>query len=267
MNETHITRRKKRSPSVEARMVGSKPSPTFLDDSREWRRIFAEWWGTFLLVLAGAGSHFAGAVAGASDVSIAAAIAPALTVMSVIYFMGTVSGAHLNPAVTYAFAIRGNFPWRRVPGYVAAQLVGAISAVLILRMLFGDVASLGATMPDAGINAWQALAIEVLLTAGLVNVILGTAAGARVIGPNGAIAVSGYIAVAGLWAGSLTGASMNLARSLAPDIVRGDYSTSWIYIVGPLLGASIAVGFEWILKGRPTAEGSAAAQGTLEDER
>src|SRR5580698_4033039 len=99
MNETHVTRRKKRSPSVEARMVGSKPSPTFLDDSREWRRIFAEWWGTFLLVLAGAGSHFAGAVAGASDVSIAAAIAPALTVMSVIYIMGTVSGGHLNPAL------------------------------------------------------------------------------------------------------------------------------------------------------------------------
>jgi aquaporin Z len=246
-------------------MTGSKPSPRFLDESREWRRIFAEWWGTFLLVLAGAGSHVAAAVTGDTQATfVAAAVAPGLTVMAVIYFMGTVSGAHLNPAVTLAFSVRGNFPWPRVPGYIVAQLAGAVAAIGFLRAVFGEVGLLGATLPGANVSGWQAFATEAVLTAGLVNVILGTAAGARNIGPNGAIAVGGYIALAGLWASSLTGASMNPARSLAPDIVLVDFATSWIYIAGPLAGALIAVGFQWILKGPPTAEGSISAQGTLE---
>jgi aquaporin Z len=105
--------------------------------------------------------------------------------------------------------------------------------------------------------------MEVVLTAGLVNTILGTASGARNIGTNGAIAVGGYIALAGLWSAPVPGASMNPVRSLAPDLVRGDFHTTWICIVGPAVGALIAVGFEWILKGKPTAAGGIAAQGTL----
>lgn len=248
------------------RMLGGRPSPFFLDHSREWRRLFAEWWGTLLLVAAGVGTHMAAAATGTDRLEgIGAAIAPALTVMAVIYFMGTVSGAHLNPAVTVAFAVRRNFPWARVPGYVFAQMAGALSAVLFFRIVFGDIAALGATAPGRGVDSLQAFAVETLLTAGLVNTILGTAAGARIIGPNGAIGVSGYIALAGLWASPITGASMNPARSLAPDIVRGDFATSWLYVGAPLLGALIAVGFEWILKGPPTAEGNVAAQGTLDD--
>lgn len=259
--------RGKHEAAAAVRMLGDKPSPYFLDDTREWRRIFAEWWGTFLLVLAGAGAHVAAAVTGDDSLrAIGGAVAPALTVMAVIYFMGTVSGAHLNPAVTFAFAARRNFPWRRVPGYVVAQIAGAVCAVLFLRLLFGDAGSLGATEPGANISAWQAFATEVLLTAGLVNVILGTAAGARIIGPHGALGVSGYIALAGLWASPISGASMNPARSLAPDLIRGEFATTWLYVVAPLLGALIGVGFEWILKGRPTPEGTVAAQGTLEDE-
>lgn len=236
-------------------------SADFLDPSREWRRVFAEWWGTLLLVVSGAGAAMAGAINGAHAIHPAAAIVPGLTVMVVIYFLGSVSGAHLNPAVTLAFALRRNFPWTRVPGYVAAQFVGAVTAVFFLRATFGDIASLGATVPGQHVDRLQALAVEVLLTAGLVNTILGTATGARNIGANGGIAVGGYIALAGLWASALSGASMNPARSLASDILRGNLSTSYIYVAGPVAGALIAVVFEWVLRGAPTAEGTATAQG------
>jgi aquaporin Z len=257
--------RKRSTGNSGPRKPEESPSPEFLDASREWRRIFAEWWGALLLVVAGAGAHVADAVTGgAHAMSLAGAVAPGLTVMVVIYFLGTISGAHLNPVVTLAFALRHNFPWIRVPGYIAAQLAGGIAAIAFLRATFGDVGSLGATAPGAHIGTLQALAIEVLLTAGLVNTILGTAAGARNIGPNGAIAVGGYIALAGLWAAPISGASMNPARSLAPDLIRGDFTTTWVYVIGPLAGALIAVCFEWILKGAPTIEGTITAQGKIE---
>jgi aquaporin Z len=117
-------------------------------------------------------------------------------------------------------------------------------------------------VPSSGIGYGKALAMEVLLTTGLVNTILGTASGARNIGTNGAIAVGGYIALAGLWAAPITGASMNPARSFAPDLVRGNFGTTWIYVIGPAICALIGVIFEWILKGRPRAAGAIAAQGT-----
>jgi len=236
----------------------------FSNPRREWRRLFSEAWGTFLLVLAAAGAGVVGALTGKISPAMAAT-APGLTVMAVIYFMGTVSGAHLNPAVTIAFALRRNFPWLRVPGYLVAQFTGGLLATLFLRLMFGKTGKLGATVPGDGIGNLRALAMEVVLTAGLVNTILGTASGARNIGTNGAIAIGGYIALAGLWAAPISGASMNPARSLAPDLVRGDFRTTWIYIVGPLAGAIIAVGFEWILKGPATREGTVTAQGTPDE--
>lgn len=234
-------------------------SKTFLDPKHEWRRLFAEVWGTFLLVVAGAGAAMVGKLS--FEVSLAMqVIAPGLTVMVVIYFMGTVSGAHLNPVVTLAFSLRRHFPWQRVPGYWIAQLAGGLLAVLFLRFLLGTVGDMGATIPK-DLSPWKAFALEILLTTGLVNTILGTASGPRNVGPNGAIAVGSYIVLAGLWAGHLTGASMNPVRSLAPDIVRGNFSTSWVYLLATFTGALVAVCFEWILKGKPSKHASLEAQG------
>jgi aquaporin Z len=247
-------------------MLNPQVVPDFLDSSLEWRRIFAEIWGTFLLVLVAAGGGVVKDLSGESMNLAMIVVAPGLMVMAIIYFLGTVSGAHLNPVVTLAFAVRGNFPWCRVPGYFAAQLIGGITAAVFLRAMFGKVGLLGATVPGVGIGGTRAMAMEAVLTAGLVNTILGTASGARNIGTNGALAVGAYIALSGLWASPISGASMNPVRSIAPDLVRGDFNTSWIYIVGPILGALAGVCFEYILRGKHTAAGTIAAQGTLDEE-
>jgi aquaporin Z len=187
------------------RIAQRQLSTDFLDHALEWRLI----WGTFLLVVVAAGGEVVASRSSGAVTPGMRAVAPGLMVMAIIYFMGAVSGAHLNPAVTLAFAVRRNFPWRRVPGYVLGQVVGGVLAALFLRVMFGTIAALGATVPGSGIGNGKALAMEVLLTTGLVNTILGTASGARNIGTNGAIAVGGYIALAGLWAAPITGASMN----------------------------------------------------------
>jgi aquaporin Z len=232
----------------------------FLQPANKWRALFAECWGTFLLVLVGAGavvaSKFTGEVSKAMEV-----VAPGIMVMSIIYFMGAVSGAHINPAVTIAFALRRHFPWIKVPTYIAAQLVGGLLAAAFLRSLFGGVGDAGATIPYSGLDNWKVLIIEMVLTTGLVNTILSTASGPGNVGNNGAIAIGGYIAVAGLWAGPLTGASMNAVRTLAPDLVRGDLRSTGSYILATFLGAIIAVIFEWILKGKPSEHADKEAQG------
>jgi len=240
----------------------------FADASREWRRLFAELFGTFLLVLAGAGAPVVNAFSHGAVGRGAAVTAPGLTVMAIILFMGTVSGAHLNPAVSIAFAARGDFPWRRVPGYVLVQLIGATLAVLFLGAIFGKVGTLGATVPGAGIDDLQAMLMELVLTVGLVSTILGTASGAQNVGPLSAVAVAGYIVLAGLWSSPITGASMNPARSFAPDLVLGDFSHYWVYAVGPIAGGLVAVGLAFILRGRGGDEHAiAAAQGTLDEPR
>jgi aquaporin Z len=234
----------------------------FEDSSREWRRLFSELFGTFLLVLAGAGAPVVNAFTHGAIGRGAAVTAPGLMVMAVILFMGTVSGAHLNPAVSVAFAARGDFPWRRVPGYIVVQLVGATLAVLFLDAMFGRVGMLGATVPGAHIDGGQAMLLELVLTVGLVSTILGTASGAQNVGPLSAVAVGGYIVLAGLWSSPITGASMNPARSFAPDLVLGDFSHYWPYLLGPLAGALMAVAAAFVLRGPGGDEHAlAAAQG------
>lgn len=237
----------------------------FENERLEYRRLFSEAWGTFLLVLVAAGGGVVGALPYGSSLTLATkALAPGMMVMGIIFFMGTISGAHLNPAVTLAFAVRGNFPWRRVPGYILAQFAGAVLAALVLQWLFGGIMN-GATEPAQGVSPLVAVLTEALLTLGLVSVILGTATGARNIGVAGAVAVGFYIGLVSVWGAPVTGASMNPMRSLAPDLVGGDLSHYWIYLAGPVLGAMAAVLFEYILRGKATKAGAAAAQGVLSE--
>ncbi len=236
----------------------------FDDPRREWRRLFSELLGTFALVLVASGG---GILHAKGEISLAAAVvAPGLMVMAIILFMGAVSGAHLNPGVSLAFALRGDFPWKRVPGYIVIQLVGATLAALFLRWVFGNAEHLGATLPGPGYQNWQALLMEIVLTALLVSVILGTASAAQNVGAIAALGVGGYIALAGLWAAPVSGVSMNPARSFGPALVSGDWTSYWVYLVGPLAGALIAVGFAMVLRGRggdPSAR--AAGSGVLDE--
>ena len=220
----------------------------FDDPRKELRRLFSELLGTFALVLAASGG---GLLHAKGQISLAAAVvAPGLMVMAIILFMGAVSGAHLNPAVSLAFALRGDFPWRRVPGYIVTQLVGATLACLFLRWVFGNVEHLGATLPGPGYQDWQALLMEIALTVLLVSVILGTASAAQNVGAIAALGVGGYIALAGLWAAPVSGVSMNPARSFGPALASGYWTGYWVYVVGPVTGALIAVGFAYVLRGR-----------------
>ena len=244
-------------------MLHASAPPDFcLESAHEWRRLFAEAWGTFLLVVVAAGAAVVGARSNGAITLSMKVVSPGIMVMAIIYFMGTVARP-FNPAVTLAFAARRNFPWSRTPGYIAAQLVGELAAAWFLRSMFGIEGLLGATTPGAHVSDFKAFVMEALLTTGLVGRNFGTASGARNVGSNGALAVGGYIALAGLWAAPISGASMNPVRSFAPDLIRGDLSTDWIYVAGPVLGAMIAVGFEWILKGPPTAAGNLAAGGAI----
>ena len=240
--------------------------PKDFDDPRQARRrLFSELLGTFALVLAAAGG---GLLHAKGQISLAAAVvAPGLMVMAIILFMGAVSGAHLNPAVSLAFALRGDFPWRRVPAYIATQLIGATLACLFLRWVFGNVEHLGATLPGPGYKNWQALLMEIALTALLVSVILGTASAAQNVGAIAALGVGGYIALAGLWAAPVSGVSMNPARSFGPALASGDWTSYWVYLVGPIAGALIAVGFAFMLRGRGgDAISRAAGSGVLDQE-
>jgi aquaporin Z len=185
-------------------------------------------------------------------------------VLAIILFMGKVSGAHLNPGVSIAFALRGNFPWRRVPGYIVVQLIGATLAALFLRGVVDVSATYGSNYPASSYSAGAAFLMEAVLTLGLVSVILGTASGAQNVGLFGAFGVGAYIALAGLWGSPISGTSMNPARTFGPDLVSADFGSYWVYIAGPLVGAAIAVGIAFVLRGRGGGlAGSAAAQGAL----
>lgn len=236
----------------------------FDDPRKERRRLFSELLGTFALVLAASGG---GLLHAKGQISLAAAVvAPGLMVMAIILFMGAVSGAHLNPAVSLAFALRGDFPWRRVPAYIVTQLIGATLACLFLRWVFGNVEHLGATLPGPGYQDWQALLMEIVLTALLVSVILGTASAAQNVGAIAALGVGGYIALAGLWAAPVSGVSMNPARSFGPALASGYWTSYWVYLVGPLTGALIAVGFAFMLRGGGgDAISRAAGSGVLDE--
>ena len=236
----------------------------FNDPRQEWRRLVSELLGTFFLVLAAAGGGMMGHAFPGVISHTAAVTAPALTVMAVILFMGKISGAHLNPAVSIAFALRRDFPWNRVPGYIVVQLAGATLAALILHAIVNVSASYGSSYPAKGYSSGAAFWMELILTAGLVSVILGTASGAQNVGVIGAFGVGAYIALAGLWGSPISGASMNPARTFGPDLASVTFTNYWVYIAGPIAGAVVAVGIAFVLRGPGGGKsGAAAAQGDL----
>ena len=239
----------------------------FQNPRQEWRRLFSEAFGTFFLVLVAAGGGMMGQAFPGTIRRTAAVVAPGLMVLAIILFMGKVSGAHLNPAVSVAFALRGDFQWWRVPGYIVAQLGGAVLAAWFLQAVVHVSATYGSNYPAAHFSDTDALCMEMILTVGLVSVILGTASGAQNLGVIGALGVGSYIALAGLWGSPISGASMNPARTFGPDAVGADFHAYWVYIVGPLAGAVIAVAIAFVLRGSGGGRaGSEAAQGALETE-
>lgn len=237
----------------------------FWDNRYEGRRLFSELLGTFMLVTVAVGGGIVNARFGGNAIPLAVRVtAPGLMVAAIIFFMGAVGGAHLNPAVSIAFAARGNFPWKRVPAYIAAQFVGAVLATLMLWGMLGKYGSAGLTLPGHGVSNLTAFLTEMVLTAGLVSVILGTASGAQALGPIAAIGSGSYIILAGMWGALVSGASMNPARSLGPALVLGDWTSWWVYLAGPLVGGLIAVGIAWVLRGKGGGRsGTLAAQGSL----
>ena len=239
----------------------------FQDPKQEWRRLFSELLGTFFLVLVAAGGGMMGQAFPNTISRTAAVVAPGLMVMAIILFMGKVSGAHLNPAVSIAFALRGDFPWGRVPGYIVVQLGGAALAAWFLQGVIHVSATFGSNYPASGYSSFDAFLMETVLTFGLVSVILGTASGAQNLGVIGAIGVGAYIALAGLWGSPISGASMNPARTFGPNLVGADFTDYWVYVAGPIAGAVVAVGGAFVLRGAGGGRaGSGAAQGALDTE-
>lgn len=202
-------------------------------------RLAAEFVGTFALVFAGTGAIVIDRVTDGGVSHIGIGLTFGLIVMVMIYAFGHVSGAHFNPAVTLAFAAGRHFPWPRVPLYWAAQLAGGILASLTLQALFGDVANLGATVPSG--SAAQSFGLEIVLTLILMVVITSVATDTRAVGQAAAIAIGGTIGLEAIFAGPISGASMNPARSLAPAIVSWTWQEQWLYLAGPALGAVAGV--------------------------
>lgn len=202
-------------------------------------RLAAEFVGTFALVFAGTGAVVIDAETGGGIGHIGIGMTFGLVIMVMIYAVGHVSGAHFNPAVTLGFAAGRHFPWIDVPRYWAAQLLGGVTASLLLRGMFGTTAHLGATLPVG--SAQRSLLLEAVLTFLLMFVITSVATDVRAVGQSAAIAIGGTIGLAALFAGPISGASMNPARSLAPALVSWTWADQWLYVAGPMLGAVAGV--------------------------
>lgn len=202
-------------------------------------KLLSELLGTFILVFAGTGAIVINDISGGVIGHAGIALTFGLVVMAMIYTFGDVSGAHLNPAVTLGFAVAGRFEWKSVPGYVLAQIAGALAASGVLHLLFPAHDKLGATLPSG--SAMQSFVLELILTAILMLAILRISTGAKEKGITAGIAIGGIIALEAMFAGPICGASMNPARSLAPAIVSGQFEHLWIYLTATVLGAFVAV--------------------------
>lgn len=212
-----------------------------------FRRAVSEFFGTFAMVFAGTGAIVVNDIHGHVG-HVGIALTFGLIVMAVIYATGEVSGAHINPAVTLAFWAARRFDTRGLLPYIGAQFGGAIAASLLLLMIFGEHASMGATLPAAGIE--QAFIVEVVISLVLMFVILGVSTGSRETGIMAGAAVGATVALAALWAGPVCGASMNPARSLGPAMAAMCFEHLWIYLVAPVCGALLAVPLSSLIHNR-----------------
>jgi aquaporin NIP len=220
------------------------------------RRLGAETLGTFALVFFGAGAVMVAAEHGSFG-QVGIALAFGLVIAAMVYALGHISGAHLNPAVSLAFALSRHFPWRLVGSYWAAQCLGAIGAAFLLRASLGDIANVGATQPSG--SDGQSLLWELVLTFVLMLVIMAVATDTRAVGEAAALAIGGTVALGALVGGPVSGASMNPARSLGPALAAGDLEDLWIYLLAPLLGAMLGAAAYQLLRGEH-ARGAASVR-------
>jgi aquaporin NIP len=210
------------------------------------KKYIAESVGTFGLVFCGAGAVTINEITGGAITHVGIAATFGLIIMTMIYALGDISGAHFNPSVTLAFAVSKNFPWKEVFPYIASQVLGAFVASVLLKLLFPASALLGTTLP-AGSDL-QSFVLEIILTFFLVFVILRVATGTKEQGMFAGLAIGGTILLDAMFGGPISGASMNPARSLAPAIVSGHLEHLWIYLTAPFIGALIAASIYGVLK-------------------
>ena len=203
------------------------------------KRFISEIIGTFALVFCGTGAMVINDFTGGTVTHVGVAITFGLIVMGMIYAFGDISGAHMNPAVTIGFAYAKKFPWKEVPAYVLAQLIGAFLASGILLYLFPESQTLGATLP--GLSALKVFILEIILSFFLMVVIINVSTGSKEIGVVAGIAIGSVVLLEAMFAGPITGASMNPARSIAPAVVSGNIAGLWIYIFAPIIGCVLAV--------------------------
>jgi aquaporin Z len=203
------------------------------------KKYISEFIGTFSLIFCGTGAMTVNEVTGGDVTHVGIAITWGLIVMAMIYAFGETSGAHFNPAVSIAFAYAKKFSWKEVPKYIIAQVLGAFAASLVLWFLFPTSEFLGSTIPT--VDVWRAFVMEILLTFFLMVVIINVSTGSKEIGVIAGIAIGAVVLLEAMFAGPITNASMNPARSLAPNIVSGNIEGLWLYMIAPVLGALLAV--------------------------
>lgn len=233
--------------SFDKEAVAPTATPPLSGEASLWACALAECIGTFGLVFAGCGAIMIDTESHGQITHVGVGLVFGLIITVMIYAFGHISGAHFNPAVTLGFVLARHFPIHRLWMYWGAQFAGAILASLCLRWLLGDVAHLGATLPTGNGGAWQSFALEALLTFFLMVVIMAMATDTRAVGQAAALAIGATVALEALFAGPISGASMNPARSLAPALVSFTWSAQWVYLSAPFLGAIAgALVYRWI---------------------
>ena len=203
------------------------------------KNYISEFIGTFAMIFCGTGAMTINEITGGDVTHVGIGITWGLIVMAMIYAFGEISGAHFNPAVSIAFAYAKKFSWKEVPKYIFFQIAGAFAASLVLMWLFPKSELLGATIPT--VDVWRAFVLELILTFFLMVVIINVSTGSKEAGMMAGIAIGSVVLLEALFAGPITNASMNPARSLAPNIVSGNIKGLWLYILAPIIGALLAV--------------------------